>query len=102
MSAVEVTGPYHEDFSWLPDSIKYDANARFAARVRTMVSGCCAIASITQQHMLDTANGSRTLLSEQHMGSLVGLLVPLMDLLDDAADDQIMRIDAEATKGAAK
>ena len=83
------TGPCHEDFSWLPDNIKLDVSARFAAKVRSMVRGCSAIAGIAHQHMLDTDNGARTLLGEDHMDSLVGMLVPVLDILNDAASSQI-------------
>jgi hypothetical protein len=83
------TGPYHEDFSWLPDNIKLDVSARFAAQVRSLSRGCSAISSITHQHMLDTDNGAPTLLGADHMDSLVGMLVPILDILNEAASDQI-------------
>jgi hypothetical protein len=83
------TGPFHKDFSWLPDNIKLDVSARFAAQVRSMVRGCSAIAGIAHQHMLDTDNGARTLLGEDQMDSLVGMLVPVLDILNDAASNQI-------------
>jgi hypothetical protein len=95
------TGPYHEDFSWLPDNIKFDRSASFAARVRTIASGCSAIASVARQHMLDSSNGERTLLGENHMDSLIGLVQPLLDMLDDAASDQIHHL-AEVASAAAK
>ena len=85
--------PFHEDFSWLPDRLKYDVSAQFAANVRSVASGCSTIASITRMHMLDSSNGLRTLLSENHIDSLVALLVPLLDTLDDAASNQIDYLD---------
>jgi hypothetical protein len=81
--------PFHEDFSWLPDNIKESRSAQFAAHVRTVASGCGVIASITRQHMIDSDNGTRTLLGANHMDLLVGLLEPLMSMLDDAACNQI-------------
>lgn len=85
--------PFHEDFTWLHDRLKHDVSARFAAHVRTVANGCSAIASITRQHMLDSSNGERTLLGENHMDSLLGLLAPMLDLLDDAASNQIDHLD---------
>lgn len=102
MSAGVNAGPFHEDFSWLPDQIKYDINARFAAQVRTVVSGCNTIANIAQQFLLDQGAKERTLLSDGDMYNLVALVAPLMSMLDDAAESQISRLGDEASKGAKK
>jgi hypothetical protein len=102
MSADVNAGPFHEKFSWLPDNIKHDINAGFAAKVRTAASGCLTIARITEQYLIDTSTNERTLLSHGDMQSLVGLIAPLMVMLDDAADCQIYRLSDDATKGAGK
>lgn len=96
------TGPYHEDFSRLPENIKENNSAQFASHVRTIANGCGVIASITRQHMLDMDNGSRTLLSTNHMDLLAGLLEPLMSMLDDAASNQIDALGNAAREAAKK
>jgi len=99
MSAPVNAGPFHEDFSWLPDTLEHDVSARFAAKVRTAASGCMAIARIAEQHMIDANTEQRPLLSNGHMHSLLCLIAPLMEMIDDAADGQIHWLASEASKG---
>jgi len=100
-SAIE-NKPFHEDFSWLSDNLKTDPNARFAAKVKSVTSGCGTIASIVQQHLLDQETSTRTLLSDRDIGALVALIEPLMSMLEEAADSQIRWIEKYATKGGVK
>jgi hypothetical protein len=93
--------PLHKDFSWLPDNIQHDIEARFAAQVRTVAQGVGTIAQITQQHLIDRGAGARKLMSEGDLYSLVALIAPLMSALDFDAENQIDRLETAASKGAA-
>lgn len=94
--------PLHQDFSWLPDSLEFDPNARFAAMVKTVTHGGMTIASLVRRNAMAPDSGLQPLLSPNDLDSLVGLMGMALEALNEAAENCIDRLDAAAIKGAKK
>jgi hypothetical protein len=91
--------PLYRAFSWLPNNIAENANAKFAANVMAVSYGCSTIANIVRRNSMAAESGVAPLMSGPDLDTLVGLLIFSVDTLRDAAEDQIDRLDAAALKG---
>jgi hypothetical protein len=92
--------PLHQPFSWLPSNIALEANARFAADVKSVTHGGHTIANLIRSNSMAPDHGVAPLLSGNDLDCLVGLLIYSLDTLNQAAEEYIDRMDVEARKGA--
>jgi hypothetical protein len=99
MSADVSSGPLHVPFSWLSADLEENAEARFAATVKTVVRGTRTIATIVQSQLIDVDADVQPMLSTNDLDALVGLMVSSLRMLGVLADDRLDRRDAASMEG---
>ena len=92
--------PIHQNFSWSNRGVGSGPDERFADQVRNVARGGLAVANIIRKEYIRDDSGQPRLLPGDDLDGLVGLMVVAFELMDEAAEDHIDRLEKLASKGA--